>query len=148
MFHSLFTHTHTEAETQREKQAPCRAPDVVLDPETPGSHPRLKAGTKPLSHPGMPVLEYSKLPVWPCCPLPGVMVEIPGPVFTDAVGTQHLVWCPCGFRPSRGQAPVRNTPNPPGASESEVYPKSGQSSRGRGESWLGISSLPPWPSLA
>ena len=36
------------------KQAPCREPDVGLDPRTPGSHPGLKAGTKPLSHPGIP----------------------------------------------------------------------------------------------
>ena len=27
---------------QREKQAPCREPDVGLDPESPGSHPGLK----------------------------------------------------------------------------------------------------------
>ena len=33
-----------EAETQAEgeKQAPCREPDVGLDPEAPGSHPGLK----------------------------------------------------------------------------------------------------------
>ena len=29
---------------QGEKQAPCRDPDVGLDPKTPGSHPGLKAG--------------------------------------------------------------------------------------------------------
>ena len=28
---------------QREKQAPCREPDVGLDPGSPGSHPGLKA---------------------------------------------------------------------------------------------------------
>ena len=28
---------------QREKQAPCREPNVGLDPGTPGSHPGLKA---------------------------------------------------------------------------------------------------------
>ena len=28
---------------QREKQAPCRDPDVGLDPRSPGSHPELKA---------------------------------------------------------------------------------------------------------
>ena len=39
---------------QREKQAACREPDVGLDPRTPGSHPGLKAGAKPLSHPGIP----------------------------------------------------------------------------------------------
>ena len=41
---------------QREKQAPCREPDVGLDPKTPGSCPGLKAGAKPLSHPGIPTL--------------------------------------------------------------------------------------------
>ena len=39
---------------QREKQAPCKEPDVGLDPRTPASHPGPKAGTKPLSHPGIP----------------------------------------------------------------------------------------------
>ena len=43
-----------ERERQREKQAPCREPDVGLDPWTPGSCPGLKAGAKPLSHPGIP----------------------------------------------------------------------------------------------
>ena len=32
----------TERERQREKQAPCREPDLGLDPRTPGSHPGLK----------------------------------------------------------------------------------------------------------
>ena len=36
-----------ERKRQREKQAPCREPDVGVDPGTPGSHPRRKAGTKP-----------------------------------------------------------------------------------------------------
>ena len=39
---------------QREKQAPCREPDVGLDPRSPGSRPGLKAGAKPLRHPGIP----------------------------------------------------------------------------------------------
>ena len=39
---------------QREVQAPYRKPNVGLDSETPGSDPGLKAGTKPLSHPGVP----------------------------------------------------------------------------------------------
>ena len=39
---------------QREKQAPCREPNVGLDLRTPGSGPGPKAGTKPLSHPGIP----------------------------------------------------------------------------------------------
>ena len=32
-----------ERERQREEQAPCRKPDVGLDPGSPGSHPGLKA---------------------------------------------------------------------------------------------------------
>ena len=39
---------------QREKQAPCREPDVGLDPKTPGSHPGPKAEAQLLSHPGIP----------------------------------------------------------------------------------------------
>ena len=41
---------------QREKQVPCREPDVGLHPGTLGSLPGPKAGTKPLSHPGIPFL--------------------------------------------------------------------------------------------
>ena len=49
------TDREREAETQtEEKQAPCRKPDVGLNPETLGSHPGLKAGAKLLSHPGIP----------------------------------------------------------------------------------------------
>ena len=45
-------HTEREAEThrQREKQAPCREPDVGLDP-TPGSCPEPKADAQPLRLP-------------------------------------------------------------------------------------------------
>ena len=39
---------------QRKKQAPCREPDVGLDPGTPGSRPGPKADAQPLSHPGVP----------------------------------------------------------------------------------------------
>ena len=45
---------HREAETQREKQAPCRERAVGLDPGTPGSRPGRKAGGKtaePSRHP-------------------------------------------------------------------------------------------------
>ena len=48
----LFIH---ERHRQREKQAPCREPDVGLDPGTPGSRPGPKAGAKPLGHPGIPI---------------------------------------------------------------------------------------------
>ena len=39
---------------REEKQAPCREPEVGLDPGTPGSHPGWKARAKPLSYPGIP----------------------------------------------------------------------------------------------
>ena len=39
---------------QREKQAPCREPDMGLDPGTPGPRPRQNAGGKLLSHTGIP----------------------------------------------------------------------------------------------
>ena len=52
-----------EAETQAwEKQAPCREPDVGLDPGSPGSGPGLKAGAKPLSHPGCPKILFEYKP--------------------------------------------------------------------------------------
>ena len=38
---------------QREKQAPFREPAAGLDPGSPGSCPRPKAGAKPPSHPGI-----------------------------------------------------------------------------------------------
>ena len=55
----LFIHErHREKERQRhrqrKKQAPCREPDVGLDPGSPGSHPGPKADAKPLSHPDVP----------------------------------------------------------------------------------------------
>ena len=37
---------------QREKQAPCRKPNVGLHPETLGSHPKQEADAQLLSHPG------------------------------------------------------------------------------------------------
>ena len=49
-----YTHTQRQRHGQRAKQAPCKEPDVGLDPGTPGLRPGPKAGTKPLSHPGIP----------------------------------------------------------------------------------------------
>ena len=49
---------HTQRERQREKQTPCREPDVGLDPRTPGSRPELKADAQLLSHPGVPSLWF------------------------------------------------------------------------------------------
>ena len=45
------THRERQRHRQREKQAPRREPDMGLDPRTPS---QLKAGVKPLSHPGIP----------------------------------------------------------------------------------------------
>ena len=42
-----------EAETQEDGEA-SSIPDMGLNPGTPGSCPGLKAGTNPLSHPGIP----------------------------------------------------------------------------------------------
>ena len=53
------THTQRQRHRQREKQAPCRQPDVGLDPRPPGSCPGPKAGAKPLSHPGIPDIFFS-----------------------------------------------------------------------------------------
>ena len=39
---------------QWEKQAPCREPDVRLDPGTPGSRLEPKAYAQPLSYAGIP----------------------------------------------------------------------------------------------
>ena len=43
---------------QREKQAPCREPNVGLDPRTLGSHPELKADAQLLRHPGIPGVAF------------------------------------------------------------------------------------------
>ena len=46
--------TQRQRHRRRVKQAPCREPDVGLDPMTPGSCPGLKAAAQLLSHPGVP----------------------------------------------------------------------------------------------
>ena len=52
---------------QREKRAPCREPDVGLDPGTPGSRPEPKADTQPLSHPGVLEFMCSDVCLCQCC---------------------------------------------------------------------------------
>ena len=47
-------HRERQRHRQREKQAPCRKPDVGLDPGTQGSYPEPKADAQLLSHPGVP----------------------------------------------------------------------------------------------
>ena len=59
-----------EAETQREKQAPWREPDAGLDPGSPGSRPRPKAGAKALSHTGVLSCDFSS-----CFPFLLLLVE-------------------------------------------------------------------------
>ena len=58
-FKHLFIHERHggwgQRHRQREKQAPCREPDVGPDPRSPGSCSGPKAGVKPLSHPGTPL---------------------------------------------------------------------------------------------
>ena len=44
--------------TGKGRKGPCREPDVGLNPKTSGSRPGLKAGTKPLSHLGVPVTSF------------------------------------------------------------------------------------------
>ena len=44
--------TERGRDRQMEKQAPCREPNVGLDPGTPGSRPEPKADAQPLSPPG------------------------------------------------------------------------------------------------
>ena len=53
------THMRNLRHRQREKQAPCREPDVGLDPGTPGSQPEPNADVQPLSHTGVPTQKYS-----------------------------------------------------------------------------------------
>ena len=54
--------TEREKQTyrQREKQAPCRDPDVGLDPRTPGSRPGRKVEAQLLNHPGVPCYHFFK----------------------------------------------------------------------------------------
>ena len=49
------TEIERQRHRQREKQTPCREPDVGLDPRTQGSRPESKADTQPLSHSGVPI---------------------------------------------------------------------------------------------
>ena len=55
LIHERHTQRGGQRHRQREKQAPRREPDTGLDPGTQGSCPGLKAGTQPLSHPGVPL---------------------------------------------------------------------------------------------
>ena len=48
------TYKKRQRHSQRDKQAPCRDPDVGLNPPNLGSRPEAKAHTQLLSHPGVP----------------------------------------------------------------------------------------------
>ena len=52
-FYFFIHERHTQRERQREKQAPCREPNVGFDPRSPGLRPGPKAGAKLLHHPGI-----------------------------------------------------------------------------------------------
>ena len=43
---------------KREKQTPCREPNVGLGPGTPGSYPEPKADAQLLSHPGVANIKF------------------------------------------------------------------------------------------
>ena len=64
-FRFLFIYEkHTERERacqrhrQREKQTPCKEPEMGLDPGTPGSYLGPKASAQPLSYPGFPAFIF------------------------------------------------------------------------------------------
>ena len=48
----------TQRERQREKQASCGEPNVGLDLRIPGSLPEPKVDAQPLSHPGVPIVDF------------------------------------------------------------------------------------------
>ena len=69
--HERHTERERQRHRQRENQAPGREPNMGLDPRSPGSYLGPKAGTQPLSHPGIPflffkvlILQNLKSPVW------------------------------------------------------------------------------------
>ena len=54
--HEGYTERERQRHRQREEQAPCREPDMGLNPRSPESHTGPKTGAKPLSHPGCPAV--------------------------------------------------------------------------------------------
>ena len=55
----LFIHeTYTHRHRQREKQDPCKEPDVGLDPRSPGSHPELQAALNRCATWAAPLLHF------------------------------------------------------------------------------------------
>ena len=93
---------------QKEKQAPCREPDVGLDPGTPGSHPGGKACAKPLSHPGIPDTRL-------CCksPIDGSQIHLIDPTQGFTIwGTRWAIRQSMFFpvRPHCSPLPISITP--------------------------------------
>ena len=79
---------------QREKQAPRSEPDAGLDQGTPGSCSGLKAGAKPLSHPGIPLVFTHlkvKLHLHETCFIPlGEVLAVITVTYTEfQLGTKH-----------------------------------------------------------
>ena len=70
---------------QREKQAPCKEPDVGLDPRTLRSCPEPKAGAQPLSQPGAPQFKASLN-----APILQIRAERPSPGAVQAVGNMRI----------------------------------------------------------
>ena len=52
----IVTHRERKREAKEETGSMHREPNVGFDPGSPGLRPGLKAGAKPLRHPGIPVL--------------------------------------------------------------------------------------------
>ena len=59
--------TKRQRHRQREKQTPCREPDVGLNPRTLGSLPEPKADAQPLSHPVAPISKLLTMSVLLTC---------------------------------------------------------------------------------
>ena len=75
--------TERQRHRQREKQTPCREPDVGFNPRSPGSRPGPKAGAKPLRHPGIPIIIFlnAKVISWKVI-LPSAKTQV---TFPDAL---------------------------------------------------------------
>ena len=57
-FFKIYLFIQKERERQREKQAPCREPDVGLDPGSPGSHPGLQAAPNRCATGAAPEIDF------------------------------------------------------------------------------------------
>ena len=54
----IFIHERQRERQRQEKQAPCKEPDMGLDPRSPGSRPEAKADAQPLSHSSIPEAKF------------------------------------------------------------------------------------------